>query len=701
MNFLAPLFLAGAVAVGLPVIFHLIRRTTRERKVFGSLMFLKSTPPRLTRRNRLEHIALLLLRSAAICLLALAFARPFIKHILPAIPSSEVPKKIVILVDTSASMRRANLWSQARERVTALVRKASPVDRVALFGFDRQLRPLMTFEEWSSLAAGDRAVRASSRLAETKPGWSATRLDQAILEASEKLSEKEASDSTGLRQIVVVSDFQEGSKLNGLQGQEWPRGVEVIGERITAKTSNAGLQLLGDTTETAMGPGNIRVRVSNSSDSKCEQFDVGWARRDGGFVTNPAAVYVPAGQSRIVTLVPPEKNSSADRIVLRGDEEEFDNTIFNVSPETTSINVIYFGGDSSDDSHGALYFARRALQGMPRQKVEVTAKPATALLAPGEAETANMFIITDSINENLGAALRKQILNGKTTLFAPANASVAATLGNLLGQGVIAVTEGTAGNYAMLGEIDFRHPLFAPFADPRYSDFTKIHFWKYRRFDPSAIPNARAVAKFDNGDAAMIEIPLGKGRVIVLASGWQPVDSQLALSTKFVPLLCSALELSGNVAITSVQAQYHVGDTFMLPAEMTRAGAVVNLPDGSPLKLAAGETNFTQTLMPGVYQVKAGTKEKLFAVNLDASENLTSPLPLDELERLGVPVSAPTPTMAQANRAKTLLQSAELENRQKLWRWFIAATLGMLLMETGLAGWIARKGQSSKAEVPA
>ena len=175
MNFLAPLFLAGAVAVGLPVIFHLIRRTTRERKVFGSLMFLKSTPPRLTRRNRLEHIALLLLRSAAICLLALAFARPFIKHILPAIPSSEVPKKIVILVDTSASMRRANLWSQARERVTALVRKASPVDRVALFGFDRQLRPLMTFEEWSSLAAGDRAVRASSRLAETKPGWSATR----------------------------------------------------------------------------------------------------------------------------------------------------------------------------------------------------------------------------------------------------------------------------------------------------------------------------------------------------------------------------------------------------------------------------------------------------------------------------------------------------------------------------------------------
>src|SRR5947208_550265 len=38
MSFLAPLFLLGALAVSLPVIFHLIRRTTRERTPFSSLM---------------------------------------------------------------------------------------------------------------------------------------------------------------------------------------------------------------------------------------------------------------------------------------------------------------------------------------------------------------------------------------------------------------------------------------------------------------------------------------------------------------------------------------------------------------------------------------------------------------------------------------------------------------------------------------
>ena len=62
MSFLAPLFLLGGLAVAFPVVFHLVRRSSREKMVFSSLMFLKPTPPRMTRRNRLEHIFLLLLR---------------------------------------------------------------------------------------------------------------------------------------------------------------------------------------------------------------------------------------------------------------------------------------------------------------------------------------------------------------------------------------------------------------------------------------------------------------------------------------------------------------------------------------------------------------------------------------------------------------------------------------------------------------
>src|SRR5262249_14061873 len=75
MSFLTPLYALGVLAVAAPVVFHLIRRSPRGEVPFGSLMFLSPTPPRLTRRSRLDQVVLLLLRAAALCLLALAFTR--------------------------------------------------------------------------------------------------------------------------------------------------------------------------------------------------------------------------------------------------------------------------------------------------------------------------------------------------------------------------------------------------------------------------------------------------------------------------------------------------------------------------------------------------------------------------------------------------------------------------------------------------
>src|SRR5713101_2727357 len=130
MSFLTPLFLLGALAVALPVIFHLIRRTSREKTLFSSLMFLMPTPPRVTRRSRLENIFLLILRCLVLCLLALGFARPFIQRPFAANPESGEAKRILLLLDTSASMRRGTLWQEARSAAAQILQRASPVDQV-------------------------------------------------------------------------------------------------------------------------------------------------------------------------------------------------------------------------------------------------------------------------------------------------------------------------------------------------------------------------------------------------------------------------------------------------------------------------------------------------------------------------------------------------------------------------------------------
>src|SRR6185369_10313362 len=110
---------------------------------------------------------------------------------------------------------------------------------------------------------------------------------------------------------------------------------------------------------------------------------------------------------------------------------------------------------------------------------------------------------------------------------------------------------------------------------------------------------------FDNGDAALIEIPTGAGKIFVLTSGWQPEFSQLALSSKFVPLLYSLLEISG--APQPPQAQYWVGDPVPLGQLLPHGGtgATVVLPDGSQTSLVEGGTNFTRTDLPGIYTAAA------------------------------------------------------------------------------------------------
>src|SRR5688572_154181 len=148
MSLLAPLYIAGLLAIAAPVIFHLIRRTPTGRQAFSSLMFLDPSPPRITKRSRLNNILLLILRAAALAALAFAFARPFLRQSASAEVERSTGKRVALLVDTSASMQRGEAWQRAKDQVEAVLRDLSPTDEVGLFLFDRQVRPAMSFREW-------------------------------------------------------------------------------------------------------------------------------------------------------------------------------------------------------------------------------------------------------------------------------------------------------------------------------------------------------------------------------------------------------------------------------------------------------------------------------------------------------------------------------------------------------------------------
>ena len=80
MGFLAPWFLAGIVAVGLPVWLHLLRQYRRTPQPFSSLMFFERRVQSSVKHRRLRYLLLLALRFALLMLLALAFANPFVNR---------------------------------------------------------------------------------------------------------------------------------------------------------------------------------------------------------------------------------------------------------------------------------------------------------------------------------------------------------------------------------------------------------------------------------------------------------------------------------------------------------------------------------------------------------------------------------------------------------------------------------------------
>src|SRR5437667_2305480 len=335
MNFLAPLFLLGALTVALPIVFHLIRRTTREQTPFSSLMFLFPTPPRVTRRSRLDNILLLLLRCLVICLLALGFARPFLKRPIAAQPDATGTSKVIVLVDASASMRREDLWSQAIDRAESVLRKLRPGDQAAVLSFDQQVRSLVSFGQWPSMNPDERVALAVRRLRETNPSWTGTSLGAALTTAADMFDEADRKkQNPGVRRIILITDLQEGSRLERLQGYEWPRGIEVNIEPIKPKRStNAGIQLVSSADEALSDSPivGVRVRVSNSADAQREQFQLRSGNSGGG-----TQIYVPPGQSRTVSLT----NASAsvgNRIILEGDDADFDNPLYVIPPRTSQI----------------------------------------------------------------------------------------------------------------------------------------------------------------------------------------------------------------------------------------------------------------------------------------------------------------------------------------------------------------------------
>ena len=103
MTFVNLSLLAGTALVALPIVLHLIMRRRPTLLEFPALRFIQKRHDANQRRLQLRHLLLLLLRAAAIALLAFALARPSVK-LAGALGSQEAPVAAALVFDAAPHM---------------------------------------------------------------------------------------------------------------------------------------------------------------------------------------------------------------------------------------------------------------------------------------------------------------------------------------------------------------------------------------------------------------------------------------------------------------------------------------------------------------------------------------------------------------------------------------------------------------------
>ncbi|QDV16701.1 hypothetical protein Pan153_13320 [Gimesia panareensis] len=700
MSFLTPLYLFGIIAVGLPILLHLVRHQPKNVFHFSSLRFLEHKPPQTNRKNKIEHWLLLSLRALAVILLVAAFARPFFKNRDLELTTTQPPNQTILLIDTSASMQRHPLWEQALTKANEIAHQTAP-EEIAIYTFDSRLKAIKPLRQAKGARVSGSLERNQSLLADLSPGWQATDLGAALTELASLLQEQAVSDPTGslLRNttIELITDFQAGSQTAALSQFSWPEELRVqLHQLKSEQPGNAGLQLL-----TLDAESQPTVRIVNAADSEQEQFKVTYESLPGQ-TEESQQVYVPRGQSRVIRLAALDQAAPVPQIVLSGDQQEFDNRLFLQPPTRASLTVVHYGTPTDNSIESANYFARRAFPSTRQREIDFqTLGPDSPPLLLSATDI-HLMLISRQLAPDETEQVQRYLEQGGVVLFTLHDDQTTESLNQLAAPTENAsqrIKTGTPeiNGYALLTDINFEHPLFQIFQAPEFSDFTRLKFWNYRDLKlPEQIPH-QVLARFDHQSPAILELKRETGTLLVMTFGWTPQESQFALSTKFVPMLNAILAL--NDRALDAPAQFTIGQKVKLTAaEQTRQ---IRTPDRSVIQLASGQQEFVETVQPGLYQVQSESKPapgRQFAVNLDISESQTEPLAQEKLEALGVRFTDARASTADKTSPADLHRQAqlrELEQKQQLWRWLIIVALALLGLETVLAKWMAGKSSAT------
>jgi hypothetical protein len=571
ISFLSPLFLIGALAAAVPVLLHLFHRRTDVVVDFPAVSMLTRAPVQHHRRRQLRELILLALRVAALVLLAVSFARPYVAGAVAPLSAAVT----VVALDTSMSMSSPGQFARAQQAARDAVDAAPASDAIAL----------IAFADAATVVAPPTSDRGAVQAAigRATVGAGGTRYRTVLAAASELIG-------TGDGRVTVITDLQRsGWDANDEGGL--PDGVDLRVVPIARPAGNLAV------TSAARRDRVIVATIQNYGPEAAEST----VRLvvDGKPVASATAAIAPQAATDIELRGSFGDAGAAAVVVDDATGYQADNTRFITLDPPPALPVAVLVADPTGAT-GGIYVERALAVADEGREFAVTVADGRELSKWTAGELARhgaLFVLGTRTLDRAGRDLVKAYLAGGGQVMLTLGPDVdPATLADVVGADLGVSPAPVRGSGATLVASDSRHPIFRPFLIPSGA-LGDVQVDQHRRLNSQ--DGRTVLARLSGGDAALTEQMVGTGRLLVFTSDLDNQWSRFPLHPSFVPF---AVETARYLTHGRQQRQ-----EWTLP----------EVPAGSPQ-------------VPGVVAAGEGATARRMVVNVDVRESNPAASSMDE-----------------------------------------------------------------------
>lgn len=669
MVFLTPLFLLGLLAALIPIAIHLIRKEKPPKLMFSTIRFLKKTSRKLVLFQQIQQWLLLALRAALIALLVFAFARPLFNQSVSRMLDTD-PQSVVIMLDTSMSMRYGDRFERAKEAALDIIDDLSPGDEAALLIFSSAVDSLQ------ELTADTQSLRSRVQTL-GEAGFGTTRYMPNLRLADQML----AASRFDNRSIFLISDFQ----LVGLSDAEtgWKLGpaIRFIGIDVGAPdSSNLALTDVRAPTSLLEGAEQqpILARVRSTGTVHLNQAEVS-LMVDGNAIDRQRVDLSTASETvAAMSALFDSAGAHVGQVTVSGDNFSADNTFYFSVDVAAKIRVLMVNGEASDnwyDDEG--HWFGLAVSSAAESPFQLTSTAPSGLnSALLEQQDVLVLLNAGELSTTQSSAVSEYVQAGGKLLIAAGDRidpqRFNQQFADILPATIAAADANAIDDYLVIADFDRRHPIMRPLSSDWSARFTR--YWNLTAND-----NAAVIMRFDNTRPALIEGDAGTGKVIMFASSMDLEWNNLALQGMYLPFVHQTLRYLAQPEVQ--QSAYRIGQTISLALESEQRDVSITAPDGTDVAFDPASP-FIIATEPGIYRVDKDGEQSLYAVNVHAEE---SSLLRTTVAALHDEIINPDTNPIQSREVRTAQLIAELEQPQRLWWWILALVIVLFLLEAKIA----------------